>query len=121
MRFCRSCDDNGSLLFPFFFFFFFERTNSKVQTPHATESHEHLRGRQRPRIHILRKQLAWNPAKPILASCSADKTVRMYSYSRSTNLFAPAFTHTTIPTGHTKTVRSFGLGAIWKHACHGVV
>ncbi|KAF7301621.1 putative cytosolic iron-sulfur protein assembly protein 1 [Mycena indigotica] len=45
---------------------------------------------------------AWNPTKPLLTTCSADKTVRMYSYTP-----ARSFTHiTTIPTGHTKTVRS---------------
>ncbi|KAF7331714.1 putative cytosolic iron-sulfur protein assembly protein 1 [Mycena kentingensis (nom. inval.)] len=48
---------------------------------------------------------AWNPDKPLLATCSADKTVRMYSYTDSST--GPTFTHvTTIPTGHTKTVRS---------------
>ncbi|KAJ6616485.1 WD40-repeat-containing domain protein [Mycena sp. CBHHK59/15] len=46
--------------------------------------------------------VAWNPAKPLLASCSADKSVRMYSYTPS-----GTFSHiTTIPTGHTKTVRA---------------
>ncbi|EKM75671.1 hypothetical protein AGABI1DRAFT_132063 [Agaricus bisporus var. burnettii JB137-S8] len=47
--------------------------------------------------------VAWNPSRPILASCSADKSVRLYSYSSS----ALKFDHvTTIPTGHAKTVRS---------------
>ncbi|KAF8870970.1 WD40-repeat-containing domain protein [Gymnopilus junonius] len=54
--------------------------------------------------------LAWNPTKTILASCSADKTVRLYSYSPSTNTAENpelAFKFlTSIPTGHTKTVRS---------------
>ncbi|KAI0071536.1 WD40 repeat-like protein, partial [Panus rudis PR-1116 ss-1] len=61
--------------------------------------------------------IAWNPKRPILASCSADKTVRMYNYrnnssdseSPSTSSDTPAltFSHTTtIPTGHTKTVRA---------------
>jgi len=46
-------------------------------------------------------QLAWNPTKPLLASCSSDKTIRLYHYT-DTN-----FSHlTTIETGHTKTVRS---------------
>ncbi|KAJ3517507.1 hypothetical protein NLJ89_g455 [Agrocybe chaxingu] len=67
--------------------------------------------------------VAWNPKKPTLASCSADKTVRLYSYSsapcsHSTNLddantsshaheHPLRFEHiSTIPTGHAKTVRS---------------
>lgn len=55
--------------------------------------------------------IAWNPTRPILASCSADKTVRLYSYSLASdadgNAGSPKFTHnTTIPTGHTKTVRA---------------
>jgi WD40 repeat protein len=45
--------------------------------------------------------VAWNIRKPLLASCSADKTVRLYSYAD--NIFQHI---TTIPTGHTKTVRS---------------
>ncbi|KAJ7285080.1 WD40-repeat-containing domain protein [Mycena rebaudengoi] len=43
--------------------------------------------------------VAWNP---VLASCSADKSVRMYSYSADL-----CFSHlTAIPRGHTKTVRA---------------
>jgi len=45
----------------------------------------------------------------LLASCSADKTVRLYSYtpSNSTESFDLKFSHvTTIPTGHSKTVRA---------------
>ncbi|KAG9125408.1 Cytosolic iron-sulfur protein assembly protein [Ceratobasidium sp. 392] len=57
-------------------------------------------------------QIAWNPESALLASCSTDKTVRLYSYStpgsNSANQdhdyrFAPA---TTIATGHTRTVRA---------------
>ncbi|KAJ8581715.1 WD40 repeat-like protein [Rhizopogon salebrosus TDB-379] len=53
-------------------------------------------------------QVAWNPTKPLLASCSADKTVRLYSYRASDHGGnTVAFSHVgTIPTGHTKTVRS---------------
>ncbi|KAH7882398.1 WD40-repeat-containing domain protein [Phlebopus sp. FC_14] len=53
-------------------------------------------------------QIAWNPTKPLLASCSADKTVRLYSYHKSRQ--DPSEIQfslvTTIPTGHTKAVRS---------------
>ncbi|KXN80810.1 putative cytosolic iron-sulfur protein assembly protein 1 [Leucoagaricus sp. SymC.cos] len=50
--------------------------------------------------------VAWNSSRPILASCSADKSVRLYTYSlgqEGTPKFIPV---STIPTGHTKTVRS---------------
>ncbi|KAJ3557698.1 hypothetical protein NM688_g1331 [Phlebia brevispora] len=55
--------------------------------------------------------VAWNPAKPLLASCSADKTVRLYNYSHSSSADGASdvitFSHnTTIPTGHAKTVRA---------------
>ncbi|KAH9943553.1 WD40 repeat-like protein [Amylocystis lapponica] len=50
--------------------------------------------------------IAWNPTRPILASCSADKSVRLYRY-RGADASALAFSHdTTIPTGHAKTVRA---------------
>ncbi|KAF8122718.1 WD40-repeat-containing domain protein [Boletus edulis] len=53
-------------------------------------------------------QVAWNPAKPLLASCSADKSVRLYSYRKDP--YDPSklsFSYlTTIQTGHKKTVRS---------------
>ncbi|GJJ10550.1 hypothetical protein Clacol_004777 [Clathrus columnatus] len=49
-------------------------------------------------------QTAWNPTKPLLASCSADKTVQLYSYTfTSPPLFSVA---TNISTDHTRTVRS---------------
>jgi len=49
--------------------------------------------------------VAWNPTKPLIATCSADRTVRLYYYTSSPA--APAFTlHASIPTGHTKTVRA---------------
>ena len=51
--------------------------------------------------------VSWNPAKPLLATCSADKSVRLYSYTMDPS---PRFSlHTSIPTGHTKTVR----GVAW--------
>ena len=47
--------------------------------------------------------VAWNPAKPLLATCSADKSVRLYAYTSDSS---PNFVHHhSIPTGHTKTVR----------------
>lgn len=54
-------------------------------------------------------QVAWNPTKPLIASCSADKTVRLYSYRRNSNdpTASVSFSHvTTISTPHTKTVRT---------------
>ncbi|KAJ7601057.1 WD40-repeat-containing domain protein [Mycena floridula] len=51
--------------------------------------------------------VAWNPTKPFLASCSADKTVRMHSYSPIPGSTGVKFTHmATISTDHAKTVRS---------------
>jgi len=48
--------------------------------------------------------VAWNPVKPLLASCSADKSVRLFSYNGSPEL---KFSNVaTISTGHTKTVRA---------------
>ncbi|THH10603.1 hypothetical protein EW145_g1189 [Phellinidium pouzarii] len=55
--------------------------------------------------------VAWNPAKPLLASCSSDKTVRLYCYQRaslspSTDESDLKFaTQASVPTGHAKTVR----------------
>jgi cytosolic iron-sulfur protein assembly protein CIAO1 len=51
--------------------------------------------------------VSWNPTKPLLATCSADKSVRqsvrLYTYTAG---LPPSFSlHTSIPTGHTKTVR----------------
>lgn len=47
--------------------------------------------------------VSWNPTKPLLATCSADKSVRLYTYAAG---LPPSFSlHTSIPTGHTKTVR----------------
>ncbi|GAA6058202.1 hypothetical protein JCM3770_005009 [Rhodotorula araucariae] len=48
--------------------------------------------------------VAWNPAQPILASCSTDKSVRLYSYSPAS--FA---LESTIPTSHARTVRSLAF------------
>ncbi|PPR06454.1 hypothetical protein CVT24_002615 [Panaeolus cyanescens] len=54
-------------------------------------------------------QVAWNPSKPLIASCSADKSVRMWSYTpRYTSSSAPLnfVAHPEIPTGHAKSVRT---------------
>jgi len=48
---------------------------------------------------------AWNPQKPLLATCSADKTVRLYSYTRSGETIQFDHIHT-LPTGHSKTIRA---------------
>ncbi|KAI0826224.1 WD40-repeat-containing domain protein [Irpex lacteus] len=51
--------------------------------------------------------VAWNPTRPLLASCSADKTVRLYHYSSISSSSSPKFEfNTSIATGHTKTVRA---------------
>lgn len=48
--------------------------------------------------------VAWNPTKPLLASCSADKSVQLYHYTSSFPLrFSLA---TSIPTEHSRTVRA---------------
>ncbi|TNY19428.1 WD40 repeat-like protein [Rhodotorula diobovata] len=57
--------------------------------------------------------VAWNPAHPTLASCSTDKSVRLYSYSPSPSPSAagPSNFHlsSTIPTSHSRTVRSLAF------------
>ncbi|KAF7313465.1 putative cytosolic iron-sulfur protein assembly protein 1 [Mycena chlorophos] len=74
----------------------------QVDLPHQLELLQSLSGHRDRVWHS-----AWNPIKPLIASCSADKSVRLYSY---TSAATPAFSHiTTIPTGHTKTVR----GVAW--------
>ncbi|KAJ9098550.1 hypothetical protein QFC19_006318 [Naganishia cerealis] len=56
--------------------------------------------------------VAWNPTRPLLASCSTDKSVRLYTYrfppsSSSTDVAVPIFTFLTeIPTAHKRTIRS---------------
>ncbi|KAJ2926802.1 hypothetical protein H1R20_g10315, partial [Candolleomyces eurysporus] len=54
--------------------------------------------------------LAWNPKHPLVASCSADKTVRLYSYGVTTaSALEPSLsfkTNQTIHTEHLKTVRA---------------
>jgi len=62
--------------------------------------------------------VAFNPSRPILASCSTDKTVRLYGYTvdastHSSSSFPspsspmPKFTlHSSIPTDHKRTVRA---------------
>ncbi|GAA5854165.1 hypothetical protein JCM8547_008251 [Rhodosporidiobolus lusitaniae] len=69
---------------------------------------------------------AWNPAQPILASCSTDKSVRLYSYSpapstssdpsssSSSDAPSPSSSYrfslrSTIPTSHSRTVRSLSF------------
>ncbi|KAF8317177.1 WD40 repeat-like protein [Clavulina sp. PMI_390] len=51
--------------------------------------------------------VAWNPTQPLLASCSSDKSVRLYHYSTLNGSLEEARFQlaTVIPTGHTRTVR----------------
>ncbi|GAA5977932.1 hypothetical protein JCM11641_004337 [Rhodosporidiobolus odoratus] len=60
--------------------------------------------------------LAWNPAQPTLASCSTDKSVRLYSYSPSSSSASSSSSsdyrfnlRSTIPTSHSRTVRSLAF------------
>ncbi|KAG9011680.1 Cytosolic iron-sulfur protein assembly protein, partial [Tulasnella sp. JGI-2019a] len=50
-------------------------------------------------------QVQWNPTQSIIASCSADKTVRLYKYKKGDNGVEFRWA-TTIPTGHKRTVRA---------------
>lgn len=52
--------------------------------------------------------LDWSPSEPILASCSSDKSIRLYQFSSP----APQSTFnlvSTIPTSHTRTVRNLSF------------
>ncbi|KAI0263102.1 WD40 repeat-like protein [Gloeopeniophorella convolvens] len=70
-----------------------------VDLPYKLEQAAELTGHDDRAWHV-----AWNPSAPLLATCSADKSVRLYAYSSDPS---PSFVlHTSIPTGHTKTVRS---------------
>ncbi|GAA6032577.1 hypothetical protein JCM8097_004824 [Rhodosporidiobolus ruineniae] len=63
--------------------------------------------------------IAWSPAQPTLASCSTDKSVRLYSYSptnpsssSSSDDNRPSYRfslRTTIPTSHARTVRALAF------------
>ncbi|GAA5861027.1 hypothetical protein JCM1840_003055 [Sporobolomyces johnsonii] len=58
--------------------------------------------------------LAWSPAAPLLASCSTDKSIRLYSYSPSSSdpSSPPSYRfdlNTTIPTSHSRTVRNLAF------------
>ena len=50
--------------------------------------------------------IAWNPTSPLLATCSADKTVRVYHYRRKESGEIEFTLIREVPTGHTKTVRA---------------
>ncbi|KAH8998148.1 WD40 repeat-like protein [Lactarius akahatsu] len=78
-----------------------------VDLPYRVVSVADLSGHDDRAWHV-----AWNPAKPLLATCSADKSVRIYAYTPDPS---PNFVlHTSIPTGHTKTVR----GIAWSPSGH---
>ncbi|KAG7091245.1 hypothetical protein E1B28_010296 [Marasmius oreades] len=66
----------------------------------AIENVAELAGHEDRAWHV-----AWNPSKPLLASCSADKSVKLYSYSHQDTETKFSYL-TTISTGHTKTVRA---------------
>ncbi|KAF8198622.1 WD40-repeat-containing domain protein [Pholiota molesta] len=77
-----------------------------VDLPYNIEPIAELPGHEDRAWHV-----AWNPAKPLLASCSADKTVRIYAYSATPSTTGEGSTYafkplTSIPTGHAKTVRA---------------
>ncbi|KAF8156652.1 WD40 repeat-like protein [Crassisporium funariophilum] len=75
-----------------------------VDLPYKIEPVADLPGHEDRAWHV-----AWNPTKPLLATCSADKSVRLYSYKTlaSSPTEEIKFANvTTIPTGHTKTVRA---------------
>ncbi|KAF8962358.1 WD40-repeat-containing domain protein [Flammula alnicola] len=89
-----------------------ETKNMDIDLPYKLESVADLPGHEDRAWHV-----AWNPEKPLLASCSADKTVRIYSYSTTPSVdnkdpkSIPSSTYTfklltSIPTGHAKTVRA---------------
>ncbi|OBZ77715.1 putative cytosolic iron-sulfur protein assembly protein 1 [Grifola frondosa] len=83
--------------------------NMEQDLPARIELIAELQGHDDRAWHV-----AWNPIRPILASCSADKTVRLYNYHLAADQSGEEgrpprvrFTHaTTIPTGHAKTVRA---------------
>lgn len=77
-----------------------------VDLPYSIDSIAELPGHEDRAWHV-----AWNPVKPLLASCSADKTVRIYAYSTTPSATGEGSTCsfkalTSIPTGHAKTVRA---------------
>ena len=58
--------------------------------------------------------LSWSPAAPTLASCSSDKSIRLYSFSPAPHPTPTSPTYrfsqkTTIPTSHGRTVRSLAF------------
>lgn len=59
-----------------------------------------LEGHQETAWHV-----AWNPKQPLLATCSTDRDVRMYSYAVVPGADATFTLTDVIPTGHKRTVR----------------
>ncbi|KAK4702167.1 cytosolic iron-sulfur protein assembly protein CIAO1, partial [Phenoliferia sp. Uapishka_3] len=56
--------------------------------------------------------LSWSPSQPTLASCSSDKSIRLYSYNKSTSTLPPTYKFnykSTISTSHQRTVRSLAF------------
>ncbi|CED84301.1 WD40 repeat protein [Phaffia rhodozyma] len=52
--------------------------------------------------------IAWSPSEPILASCSTDKTVRLYTYSGEPNQLQVR-PLSSISTGHSRTLRNIAF------------
>ncbi|KDQ10275.1 hypothetical protein BOTBODRAFT_36386 [Botryobasidium botryosum FD-172 SS1] len=78
---------------------------AEKRLPFVLEKVAELTGHTERAWHV-----AWNPSPshPLLASCSSDKTVRLYAYTGTPSSdLPPTFTFaTSIPTGHTRTVRA---------------
>ncbi|KAF9061598.1 WD40-repeat-containing domain protein [Rhodocollybia butyracea] len=68
---------------------------------HSLQKVAELGGHEEEVWHI-----AWNPAKSLLASCSSDKSVRLFTYNHDGEGTLKFSLATSIPTGHLKTVRS---------------
>lgn len=56
--------------------------------------------------------LSWSPSRPLLASCSSDREVRLHSFTPALVDGAPVYSfqhQSTIPTSHSRTVRSLAF------------
>ncbi|KAJ3828905.1 WD40 repeat-like protein [Lentinula raphanica] len=71
------------------------------ELPYSLHNIAELGGHEDRAWHI-----AWNPTKPLLASCSADKSVKLFTYNHDGEGKLNFALATSIPTGHLKTVRA---------------